>query len=101
MDGFVHVDLTNDQGLVLDVNGCIDCHSYSPGYVLEFYQLGTIVHNLHYQSESFSGDCFSCHNMTADGNGMTLWDNVKYDSAVFTTPTRKPSTRPSPTIRTF
>lgn len=79
MDGFVHVDLTNDQGLVLDVNGCIDCHSYSPGYVLEFYQLGTIVHNLHYQSESFSGDCFSCHNMTADGNGMTLWDNVKYD----------------------
>lgn len=79
MDGFVHVDLTNDLGLTLDVNGCIECHSYSPGYVLEYYQLGTMMHAIHSADNGFTGDCSSCHNMTGDGQGVTLWDNVKYD----------------------
>ncbi len=79
MNGFVHVDLTNDLGLVLDVNNCIECHSYSPGYVLEYYQLGTMLHAIHSSDSAFTGDCFSCHNATGDGAGMQLWDNVKYD----------------------
>ena len=81
MDSYVHVNLSNNMGLTLDVNGCIDCHTYSPGYVLEAYGFGSLIHGLH-ATNAFSaagGNCFTCHNATADGQGLTLWDNVKYD----------------------
>jgi len=83
MDSYVHVDLSNSWGLDLDVNDCIDCHTYSPGYVYEYYGFGSLIHGLHSGNAAFTamgGDCFSCHNATADGQGLTLWDNVKYDA---------------------
>ena len=27
---YEHVDLTNDYGIAVTVNSCLDCHSYSP-----------------------------------------------------------------------
>ena len=52
------------------------------------YDIGTFIHGLHMgrqageQFEAMGGKCISCHNMTADGEGITLWDVVKYDKMV-------------------
>lgn len=69
----------------LGVQQCLLCHGETMGYVKDDHQFGTLIHALHYGSRygsSFStvgGNCYSCHNATDDGAGMTLWDLVKYD----------------------
>ncbi|MCI8565880.1 MAG: molybdopterin-dependent oxidoreductase [Lachnospiraceae bacterium] len=72
-----HVDLNNSLGIQTTVAQCLDCHTYSPGYVTEFYGFGTLIHGIH-DNDAFTGSCQSCHNMTGDGNGIQLWDNVKH-----------------------
>ena len=69
----------------LGVQQCLLCHGETMGYVKDDHQFGTLIHALHYGSRygnTFStvgGNCYSCHNATDDGAGMTLWDLVKYD----------------------
>ena len=65
------------------MNQCLDCHSYSPGYVTEINGFGLLIHGLHDdRNAAFSqmgGDCWSCHAATNDGEGMALWDQVKHE----------------------
>ena len=35
-----------------------------------------------HKDSKYSGNCMSCHNMTADGNGVALWDLVKYKKMI-------------------
>ncbi len=80
---YLHVDLSNSFGIQTTVQQCLDCHSYSPGYVTEAYGFGTLIHGLHDKRneafQSMSGNCWSCHNATGDGEDMELWDVVKHD----------------------
>ena len=48
---------------------------------------GRLIHAIHYNersgnkfAEGSNGTCQSCHDATADGNGMQLWDNVKHEA---------------------
>ncbi|WMJ77097.1 MULTISPECIES: molybdopterin-dependent oxidoreductase [unclassified Sedimentibacter] len=75
---YLHVNLENPYGMDTTVQQCIDCHSYSPGYLTEKYAFGTLMHGIH-KSDAFEGDCMTCHNATGDGEGMQLWDLVKHD----------------------
>lgn len=74
---YPHADLSGSFGIQTTVSQCLDCHSYSPGYVTEFYGFGTLIHSIH-DTEQFTGSCQSCHNMTGDGEGIQLWDEVKH-----------------------
>ena len=64
----------------LTIDQCQLCHSDDDGY-----ELGTLMHAVHYgerNGQSFEdrgGQCMSCHNMTENGEGIELWDQVKYE----------------------
>jgi DMSO/TMAO reductase YedYZ molybdopterin-dependent catalytic subunit len=75
---FDHVNLDNYMGIETTVSQCIDCHSYSPGYVTENYGFGTLIHGIH-KSDHFNGECMSCHTATGNGEGMALWDLEKHN----------------------
>ena len=74
-----HVDLSNSFGIQSTVTQCLDCHSYSPGYLTEFYGFGSLIHGIHDKDSGFGGDCWSCHAATNDGQGMRLWDEAKHE----------------------
>lgn len=64
----------------ITVDQCMLCHSDDDGY-----EMGTLMHAVHYGErnnanfEERGGECQSCHNMTENGEGVELWDQVKYD----------------------
>ena len=80
---YYHVDLTSSLDFEVTVSQCLDCHSYSPGYVTEINGFGLLIHGLHDdRNAAFSqmgGDCWSCHAATNDGEGVVLWDQVKHE----------------------
>ncbi len=76
---YVHLDLGSMYGIDLNVNHCIGCHTYSPGYVTESYGFGRLIHALHTPKKGFSGDCTSCHDYSENDGKFHLWDQVKYD----------------------
>ena len=71
-----HTDLTNNIGIDIDVQMCIDCHTVGEGYQTTFYDFGTLIHGIHQDVEGAT--CESCHNMTEDGEGFTMWDVSKH-----------------------
>ena len=72
----------------ITVESCQFCHEYTHGYCLKDYDFGTMIHGLHMGRQAgdkftaMGGKCISCHNMTSDGEGITLWDCVKYDKLI-------------------
>lgn len=71
-----HTDLTNDMGIDINVNMCVDCHEVGDGYQTTYYDFGTLIHGIH--RDVADADCMSCHNYTEDGEGFTLWDASKH-----------------------
>ena len=71
-----HTDLTNNIGIDIDVQMCIDCHTVGEGYQTTFYDFGTLIHGIHQDVEDAT--CASCHNVTEDGEGFTMWDVSKH-----------------------
>ena len=71
-----HTDLTNNIGIDIDVQMCIDCHTVGEGYQTTFYDFGTLIHGIHQDVEGAT--CASCHNVTEDGEGFTMWDVSKH-----------------------
>lgn len=70
-------------GVNTTVAQCLICHTYAPGYITKNYDFGTLIHGIHYAADStYTGNCMSCHNATADGAGTQLWDLVKYQKMV-------------------
>jgi len=78
---YAHPAFWNEAlGVYTTVQQCLICHTYAPGYIAKNYDFGTLIHGIHYRTGSgFNGNCMQCHNMTADGQGIQLWDIVKYD----------------------
>lgn len=71
----------NDLETYSDVEQCITCHRDNGD------EFGRLMHGIHFNSrnsekfkEGFDGTCESCHTATGDGNGLQLWENVKYDA---------------------
>lgn len=76
-----HLDICNRGEVDVNVAQCLSCHTYSPGYVPEVSQFGSLLHGLH-KSETFTkvgGDCMSCHDASKLSGTMALWDEVKYE----------------------
>lgn len=76
-----HMDIRFEGDVDVTVVHCISCHTYSPGYVPEYYKFGSLVHGLH-KNEAFTamgGDCLSCHDMNESTGEMKLWDVEKYN----------------------
>lgn len=78
---YSHPTVWNDAlGSKLTVDQCLLCHSAD-----DDLEMGTIMHGIHYgkrNGDNFDergGECISCHNITENGNGAELWDEVKYD----------------------
>lgn len=72
-----------NMGVNTTVQQCLICHTLADGYITSNYDFGTLIHAIHYAKDSkYSGNCMSCHNMTADGNGVALWDLVKYKKMI-------------------
>ena len=76
-----HLTFKNGYGMDMEVTDCLICHDDGDGYLYTCYDFGTLIHGIHStkQFEAMNGNCWSCHNATADGNGMMLWDEAKYD----------------------
>lgn len=71
-----HTALTNNLGIDITVQMCVDCHTIGDGYMTSWYDFGTMIHGIH--QDVANANCNSCHNMTADGEGVTLWDVSKH-----------------------
>lgn len=78
---YAHTSVWNDAlNNWLTIDQCQLCHSDDDGY-----ELGTLMHAVHYGErngatfEDRGGKCLSCHNMTENGQGIELWDQVKFD----------------------
>lgn len=77
---YSHLTVQNEAlGTWITVDQCMLCHSDD-----DDYEFGTLLHAVHYGTrngdmfEAMGGRCLSCHNMTENGNGVELWDLVKY-----------------------
>lgn len=86
---FAHPAVWNDAlGNVGSVDTCLFCHTYTHGYCISDYDFGTFIHGMHYgnyagkQFNQMGGNCMTCHNMSKDGKGIALWDQVKYEKMV-------------------
>ncbi len=75
---YAHVDLRNDYGIQVTVQMCLDCHTYGWGYICNQKSFGSLIHNMHNQV-GVGTMCWSCHDATGSGDGMQLWDDVKYE----------------------
>ncbi len=79
-----HLPITNGLGTEIDARDCRMCHNEFIGdkYGDFLYgserSFGNLIHSIH-RGDDFKGDCMSCHTATADGNGMRLWEDAKYD----------------------
>lgn len=76
VSSYGHTSLTNNLGIDVTVQMCVDCHTIGDGYMTSWYDFGTLIHGIHQDVENAT--CNSCHNMTADGEGVTLWDVSKH-----------------------
>lgn len=76
-----HMDIRFAGDVDVTVNHCISCHTYSPGYVPEYYNFGSLLHGLHKNAAftAMGGDCMSCHDMNEETGAIRLWDNEKYN----------------------
>lgn len=72
-----HVDLTNDYGIQITVQMCLDCHTFGYGYMTNQNSFGSLIHGIH-AVENGESDCWSCHAAVGSGEGMQLWDEVKH-----------------------
>ena len=72
-----HFDLSAGLGIDIQVTQCRQCHVFD-GFDAPYDHLGTLIHGIH-SGSTFTGNCMSCHSATTDGQGMVLWDEVKYD----------------------
>lgn len=70
---YTHIDLRSGLGIETTIDQCLFCHAYTAN---ETANLGTALHTIHKKVEE--ADCWSCHNATEDGNGLQLFDQVKY-----------------------
>lgn len=75
---FFHLELDNGLGTTTTVDDCRICHDYGYGYVDDPGEFGNTIHGIHNKS-GVVNNCMTCHAATADGQGMQLWDDVKYD----------------------
>lgn len=79
-----HLPLQNGFGTEIDARDCRMCHNEFIGDKYGDFLYGTersfgnLIHGIH-RADSFNGDCMVCHTATADGNGMRLWEDAKYD----------------------
>lgn len=79
-----HVPVMNGLGTEIDAKDCRMCHNEYSYDVYGAFMFGTersfgqMIHGIH-RNDGFTGDCMSCHAATADGNGMRLWEDAKYD----------------------
>lgn len=58
----------------MTIDGCNYCHVGGSSSQPRPQQLGSIIHAAHPDQ-----DCWTCHDANENGDGITLWDNVKYD----------------------
>ncbi len=84
LKGYPHLMFNgNTEGLEIDMNvgQCMICHNYSTG-TPDVFTFGNLMHMLHDSGNAafgkLGGDCWSCHYAAEDGQGMQLWDDVKY-----------------------
>ncbi len=74
---YKHVNFANNMGIDATPMDCRICHDVGTGYLNKNYEFGTLIHGIH-SRDSFKGNCMSCHSATADGQGLKLWEEVKY-----------------------
>ena len=79
--GYTHFDMTNDRGIEITVDMCLDCHHYQPLSTMpsDYYNFKELMHGIHTAAKGFTGNCFSCHVQVGDDDTMYLWDKRKYD----------------------
>jgi DMSO/TMAO reductase YedYZ molybdopterin-dependent catalytic subunit len=75
---FYHLELSNGKNHTVTVDECRLCHDQGYGYIETTQEFGTLIHGIHNKNGVVS-NCMSCHTATSNGQGLQLWDDVKYD----------------------
>lgn len=75
---YMHPGISLGTQIDLTPMDCMTCHQVGTGYTPKNFEFGSMIHGIH-SKDSFEGDCMSCHNATSDGQGVKLWEEVKYD----------------------
>lgn len=84
-----HQPLTNDLGIEITVQMCLDCHMPAAGSQTNKNAFARVIHGIH-STRNLAG-CMDCHDMTErsnatsaayiDGQGVvSLWDSVKHQA---------------------
>lgn len=72
-----HVPVSNGYGTDVTPMQCRLCHDVGTGYVAKNFEFGNLIHGIHMNVAG--AECFTCHTATADGKGLQLWEEAKYD----------------------
>lgn len=75
---YKHYEVDNGLGTDMTPMDCRNCHNDNKASYQTQKALGSLIHGIH-NRVGVGNNCFSCHDATADGNGLRLWEEAKYD----------------------
>ena len=73
-----HIEFDEQYGTDVTPMQCKLCHDVAQGYTQEYFEFGNLIHGIH-SKLAVSNSCMTCHTATADGNGLRLWEESKYE----------------------
>ena len=82
--GLNHIKIEGEYGKQVTIADCLPCHRQHWVGAGPYY--GDMLHERHYSSDSFDGNCWSCHAQDSSGEvgeyQWELWDEYKYTASL-------------------
>lgn len=79
-----HIKIEGEYGKQVTISDCLPCHRQHWVGAGPYY--GDMLHERHYSSDAFEGNCWSCHAQDSSGSvgeyQWKLWDEFKYTAAL-------------------
>lgn len=82
--GLDHIKVEGEYGKPVTISDCLPCHRQH--WVGSGPYYGDMLHERHYSSDAFEGNCWSCHAQDSSGEvgeyQWELWDEYKYTASL-------------------
>ena len=82
--GLNHIKVESEYGKPINISDCLPCHRQHWVGAGPYY--GDMLHERHYSSDAFEGNCWSCHAQDSAGEvgeyQWELWDEYKYTASL-------------------
>lgn len=82
--GLDHIKIEGEYGKPITIADCLPCHRQH--WVGSGPYYGDMLHERHYSSDAFTGNCWNCHAQDSSGEvgeyQWELWDEYKYTASL-------------------